>query len=873
MKKRFLFPVLLLLCLFGGTAYASPVEQEQMETITLTDENRYNPVYYQEPEEIYPAVGAGMGRAAQVTLEEYVVSALEEFQETIDVSAYNIPRAEAGDVFFQILNNHPSLFYVDGMIRYSLTSSDTVVEYYITYSDTIDNIEVQKADFDRAINQALAWTDPNMTDLEKALAVHDYLVLECEYDSENLEANTVPMVSHSAYGALVNKVAVCDGYSKAYISILEELGISSKMASSESMNHAWNLVSIDGNWYHVDTTWDDPTWDSIGRARHYYFMLSDAAISDANHGHEGWVSEYTAGSNTYDNAFWSEIDSAICYQQGNWYYSKYNEDYTTVTLVKKSELLGTEEKTVYTESELWGTDSYFYPGSYMYLDLEPTKGEIYFNTRTEIRKIDAGGTVTTVCEPECPAGQLIYGFTKKGNQLCYAFQLKPNLEEKQKIQTQDLPEEPSLDPITGITAEGIETVYDGTSKKITVRGTIDGDIVTYKYDGEYGPEQPELIDAGTYQIFYRVEREGYENFYGIAKIIIRKVKTEMPDLSVLAELKGSSGSLLNQIALPDGFVWENGSLKLKEEGTQTFYVSYVPGDPKNYETIDHIEAEVEVTCPGHNYTSKVAVQPTATSKGLRTYTCSLCGNTYTEEIEMLKPDNPGGSGDGSTGGSDGSGGTGDGSTGGNGGTGGGSTGGTGGAQNPGTTSTLQKPEKVTGLKVSKATANSLKFSWKAVTGAGYRLSLYKGSKVVSTVYLQTNSYTCKNLKAATAYTVKVTSYVENKGTKLYASSETSLKAATAPGKAKLASVKKKGSGKAKITWKKTAGADGYEIFMRTGKGSYKKIKTIAKGKTTTFTKSGLKKGKSYSFRIRAYKKSAAGKTFGSYSSAKTLKMK
>ncbi|MCI9175809.1 MAG: hypothetical protein HFH49_12865 [Lachnospiraceae bacterium] len=863
MKKRFLFPVLLLLCLFGGTAYASPAEQEQMETIALTDENRYNPAYYQEPEEIYPSADAGMGRAAQVTLEEYVVSALEEFQETIDVSAYNIPRAEAGDVFFQILNNHPSLFYVDGAIRFSLTSSGTVVEYYITYSDTIDNIEVQKADFDQAINQALAWTDPGMTDLEKALAVHDYLVLECEYDYERLTSTgTVPDVSHSAYGALIEKIAVCDGYAKAYAGILEKLGISSKIVSSDSMNHAWNLVSIDGNWYHVDATWDDPTWDSIGRAGHYYFMLSDAAISDADHGHKNWVSEYTADSNTYDNAFWSEINSAICYQQGNWYYSKYNSG--SSSLVKKQELLGTQEVIVETEAEPWGNGSYFYPGSYMYLDLEPLKGEIYFNTRTDIRKIDAGGTVTTVHQPECPAGQLIYGFTKRGNQLCYALQLSPGLEEKQKIQTQDLPEEPSLDPITGITAEGIETVYDGTSKKIIVKGTIDGDIVTYKYNGEYGQEQPELKDAGTYQIFYRVEREGYENFYGIAKIIIRKVKTEMPDLSVLAELKGSSGSLLNQIALPAGFVWDNGSLKLKEEGRQIFYVSYVPGDPKNYETIDHIEVEVAVTCPGHTYTSEVTVQPTTTSEGLRTYTCSLCGNTYTEEIAMLKPDTPGGSG--GTGSSDGSGGSGN--TGGSGG-----SADTGSVQNPGTTNTPQKPEKVTGLKVSKATADSLKFTWKAVTGAGYRLSLYKGSKAAATVYLKTNAYTCKNLKAASAYTVKVTSYVENKGSKLYASSETSLKAATAPGKAKLASVKKKGSGKAKITWKKTAGADGYEIFMRTGKGSYKKIKTISKGKTTAFTKSGLKKGKSYSFRIRAYKKSAAGKAFGSYSAAKTLKMK
>ena len=112
MKQKILFPVLLLLCLFGSTAYAAPVQQEQTETITLTEENRYNPVYYQEPEEIYPAANAGMARGAQVTLEEYVVSALEEFQNTIDISAYQSPKEEAGNGFLQILNDHPSLFFV-----------------------------------------------------------------------------------------------------------------------------------------------------------------------------------------------------------------------------------------------------------------------------------------------------------------------------------------------------------------------------------------------------------------------------------------------------------------------------------------------------------------------------------------------------------------------------------------------------------------------------------------------------------------------------------------------------------------------------------------------------------------------------------------
>lgn len=838
MKKKILFPVLLL-CLFGGTAYASPAGQEQTETITLTDENRYNPVYYQEPEEIYPAKEARMGRAAQVTLEEYVVSALEEFQTTIDVSAYNIPSAEAGDVFLQILNDHPSFFFVDGHISWNYSqNTGMAVSYSVKYTDTEENIRVQKEDFDRAINQALTWTDPSMNDLELALAVHDYLVLNCEYDYERLTSTgTVPDVSHNAYGALIENIAVCDGYAKAYASILEKLGISSRIVSSDSMNHAWNLVSVDGSWYHVDATWDDPTWDSIGRAGHNYFMLSDTAISDANHGHNGWVSEYSADSGTYDNAFWSDITSAFCYQQGNWYFSKYNAGATS--LVKKPELLGTEEDTVYLENETWNN----WVISGMYLDLEPEKGEIYFNTRTAIRKLDAAETITDVYQPKLPEGQLIFGFTVRGSRLCYALQTNPNLQGKQEIKTYII-EELRLPEITGVTASDIITVYDNTAKTITVTGTQPNDKISYKLEGgSYGANQPELINAGTYQVWYRVEREKFETLEQSVQVVINQAE---PEYTIPVGLKGSSGAVLSQIKLPKGFSWENGSAKLKEEGEKDFYAAYEPEDSWNYKTVTHIAVRVTVTCPGHNYIVKVTVPATTTKKGLKTYTCSLCGKTYTEDIDVLPPENPDGSKE-DEGDED--------------------------AQDPETANTPQKPEKVSGLKVSKAAANSLKFSWKTVKGAGYRLSLYQGSKAVFTGYPKGNSYTCKNLKAATAYTVKVISYVENKGTKLYASSETTLKAATAPGKAKLSSVKKTGSSKAKITWKKTAGADGYEIFMRTGKGSFKKIKTITKGKTTAFTKSGLKKGKSYSFRIRAYKKSAAGKAFGSYSNVKTLKLK
>ena len=175
------------------------------------------------------------------------------------------------------------------------------------------------------------------------------------------------------------------------------------------------------------------------------------------------------------------------------------------------------------------------------------------------------------------------------------------------------------------------------------------------------------------------------------------------------------------------------------------------------------------------------------------------------------------------------------------------------------------------MKVTGTSTNSLQFSWKKTEGVKYRVVLYQKNAVISTAYTGKNVYTCSKLKPAVNYLLKVTAYREIDGGKYYAEKEASVRAFTVLGKVKLVSVKNRGSNKAKLTWKKVSGADGYEISMKTGKSGYKKIKTIAKGKTVTFTKTGLKKGRNYSFRIRAFKKSQGKKVYGSYSNVKTLK--
>lgn len=159
------------------------------------------------------------------------------------------------------------------------------------------------------ISRVFAHLRPNMSNIEKVKAVHDYMVRNVSYDLANLQAGTIPWVDYGAYGALVNKKAVCSGYTAAFQLLMERLGIPVTTITSGSMNHAWNMVQLDGSWYHVDVTWDGALWYGC-------FLKSDAAITNAGHGlglsksgHYDWYSSYKATNTKYDNFDWMNATS------------------------------------------------------------------------------------------------------------------------------------------------------------------------------------------------------------------------------------------------------------------------------------------------------------------------------------------------------------------------------------------------------------------------------------------------------------------------------------------------------------------------------------------------------------------------------------
>lgn len=163
-----------------------------------------------------------------------------------------------------------------------------------------------------------------MSDYDIAKALHDYLVLNCVYDYDNYLRHTVPAESYTADGALLEGTAVCAGYARAYQLLMQQAGIPCEYVSGYAGGgHAWNVVEIDGAWYHVDTTWDDPVPDRAGYVRYDYFLKSDDYMR-ANR-HTRWTADRTCTSTKYDDADLPDTDEQQEQEEQQQEQEKFNE--------------------------------------------------------------------------------------------------------------------------------------------------------------------------------------------------------------------------------------------------------------------------------------------------------------------------------------------------------------------------------------------------------------------------------------------------------------------------------------------------------------------------------------------------------------------
>ena len=175
---------------------------------------------------------------------------------------------------------------------------------------------------------------------------------------------------------------------------------------------------------------------------------------------------------------------------------------------------------------------------------------------------------------------------------------------------------------------------------------------------------------------------------------------------------------------------------------------------------------------------------------------------------------------------------------------------------------------------AKSGSDSITLTWNKITGAkGYRVYSYntETKKYKELKTLSSTSYTVEKLESATDYVFTVRAYGKADGKTVWGS-HSFVYTATAPEKVKLTSAVKS-AGKVSLSWKAVA-ADGYEIYMKSGKNSKeKKVGTITDPAKLSYTKSSLKSGVKYYFSVRAYKTVGDAKIYGEFSNVKAVSIK
>ena len=306
------------------------------------------------------------------TFEEVVLAGWDKFSEKIDVEKFKIKEAELLNLYSRVSYDNPLYYYIGNQFSYWYDVDWRTGQRYITdicptYTTT-DRSEVESVwkQIEDETNNILLNIDSDMTDFEKVMAVHDYMVLNYDYDY-TYENHSITI--------MITKLGVCESYANAFNYVMSVVGIESVFVASDAMVHAWNLVKVDGKWYHIDVTWDDTARpDQVG---HQFELLSDERIQSMDNPHYGYdTGGRVADSDIYDNADWHNTSAQVVSVNGVDYW------------VSGGNLVDGEGNIIYENlagaDGRWGIgDGYSFTNA-IYAGLAVFSRMVYFNTDTGI---------------------------------------------------------------------------------------------------------------------------------------------------------------------------------------------------------------------------------------------------------------------------------------------------------------------------------------------------------------------------------------------------------------------------------------------------------------------------------------------------------
>lgn len=325
-----------------------------------------------------------------------LANGMENLQSEIDIEKYKLSINDVKSAMRTVSETSPELFYVS-KTTYSLAVGTSVAKVIPKYTYSVSQIYEMREQLNEKTDEILSKIDSSMTDFQKAVTIHDEIILNCEYSDtpENGYLRT------SVYDCLVNGYANCQGYASSLSYLLEKVGINSEIVESAQMNHMWNLVEIDGSYYHVDPTFDDPTPDRFGFVSHKYFLLSDNAIKNSPDisVHYGFKTTNTCNSTVFDNSYYRTLNTKFCYINKKLYAAdnNYGSDLSKSIVTFEPESNYAEPAAVI--SDKWYTNAGLSYWQDSFISTAEYDGKLYFNLNNSIcRYNNENGTVTRVTD-------------------------------------------------------------------------------------------------------------------------------------------------------------------------------------------------------------------------------------------------------------------------------------------------------------------------------------------------------------------------------------------------------------------------------------------------------------------------------------------
>lgn len=428
MRERLL--TLVLSAALGLSLLPDALAEEPYVALPVPASHAAETAALEEPGGEEPARLLADGEPDYAGAAEALRAGIVQRQERVYIDDYHIPATQdaANDLLLYLRYRYGAFFDLSDAGKYR-TNGTYLISFTPAYTMTDEEYAAAKDFYDRKLNAIVAQIPENAADAEKVLFIHDYLAAHYEYDND--------FQNDDAYSFLKEGKGVCQAYMLTFSALMDKLGIPVSYVESDILNHAWNVVELDGMWYHVDVTWDDPaigsqntpSADVLGAVRHEFFLLSDET-DDALRAEwaetaqiQGYEKDFICGEDyirgervvtcpdkTYETGIYADADSPVVYVAGDdsWYYLSTDSGDKGLYRWREGQ----------TEAERLGDYSAVYSGGIA--PLTEYEGSLFFSTPEAICRYElATGTMTTLFTQTNALAAPLSGIQIAGGALSY----------------------------------------------------------------------------------------------------------------------------------------------------------------------------------------------------------------------------------------------------------------------------------------------------------------------------------------------------------------------------------------------------------------------------------------------------------------------